>query len=317
MTASTTDARDAAPPARPAMLLSGVDTVCELLVARRELDERDGLDTATFVSGYPGSPLGGFDLALEGLGARLGDSRIVHRPGLNEELAAAAVWGSQMGAAVPYEGVDGVVGAWYGKGPGLDRSGDVLKHANLMGSGPGGGAVLFVGDDPSAKSSTLPYDTNLALADAERARAGAGRPAGPVRSRRRGVPAEPVLRFVGRRADRDRGRRRRRHGRHEHRPLPHGRPRGRDRRAALAPRAGGPDPGRRPRGAVARPSHPGGPGVGHGAGPRPRRRRRRAAPGSASSAPARRSGTCSARSRRAASAPSIWRGRASASSSWR
>ena len=166
MTASATDARDATPGARPVRLLSGVDTVCELLVARRALDERDGLDTATFVSGYPGSPLGGFDLALERLGDRLAASRIVHRPGLNEELAAAAVWGSQMGGAVPYEGVDGVVGAWYGKGPGLDRSGDVLKHANLMGSGPGGGAVLFVGDDPSAKSSTLPYDTNLALADA-------------------------------------------------------------------------------------------------------------------------------------------------------
>ncbi|HEY7068690.1 MAG TPA: indolepyruvate ferredoxin oxidoreductase family protein [Acidimicrobiales bacterium] len=149
-----------------ARLLSGVDTLCELLVARRALDARDGLDTATFVSGYPGSPLGGFDLALGRLGDRAADNRIVHRPGLNEELAAAAVWGSQMGEAVPYEGVDGVVGAWYGKGPGLDRSGDVLKHANLMGTGPGGGAVLFVGDDPSAKSSTLPYDTNLALADA-------------------------------------------------------------------------------------------------------------------------------------------------------
>jgi indolepyruvate ferredoxin oxidoreductase len=71
-----------------------------------------------------------------------------------------------MGAAVPYEGLDGVVGAWYGKGPGLDRRGDVLKHANMMGTGPGGAAVLFVGDDPSATSSTLPYDTNLALADA-------------------------------------------------------------------------------------------------------------------------------------------------------
>ncbi len=71
-----------------------------------------------------------------------------------------------MGAAVPYEGVDGVVGAWYGKGPGLDRCGDVLKHANFMGTGPHGGAVLFVGDDPTAKSSTLPYDTNAPLADA-------------------------------------------------------------------------------------------------------------------------------------------------------
>jgi len=147
-------------------LLSGVDTLCELLVARRALDIRDGLDTATFVSGYPGSPLGGFDLALGRLGERAAEHRIVHRPGLNEELAAAAVWGSQMGEAVPYEDVDGVAGAWYGKGPGLDRSGDVLKHANLMGAGPNGGAVLFVGDDPSAKSSTLPYDTNLALADA-------------------------------------------------------------------------------------------------------------------------------------------------------
>ncbi|HKY64994.1 MAG TPA: indolepyruvate ferredoxin oxidoreductase family protein, partial [Acidimicrobiales bacterium] len=167
MTASATDERDATAAGRPAArLLSGVDTICEVLVARRELDERDGRDTATFVSGYPGSPLGALDLALGRLGDRLSSHRIVHRPGLNEELAAAAVWGSQMGGAVPYEDVDGVVGAWYGKGPGLDRSGDVLKHANLMGAGPGGGAVLFVGDDPSAKSSTLPYDTNLALADA-------------------------------------------------------------------------------------------------------------------------------------------------------
>ena len=170
MTVSATDEPDAAAaPSRPQpvhRLLSGVETVAELLVARRALDERDGLDTATFVSGYPGSPLGGLDLALDRLGPRLDANRIVHRPGLNEELAAAAVWGSQMGGAVPYEGLDGVVGAWYGKGPGLDRCGDVLKHANMMGSGPGGGAVLFVGDDPSAKSSTLPYDTNLALADA-------------------------------------------------------------------------------------------------------------------------------------------------------
>jgi indolepyruvate ferredoxin oxidoreductase len=143
-----------------------VEAVCEALVVRRALDERAGLDTATFVSGYPGSPLGTLDLALGRLGARLEANRIVHRPGLNEELAAAAVWGSQMGEAVPYAGVDGVAGAWYGKGPGLDRCGDVLKHANFMGTGPNGGAVLFVGDDPAAKSSTLPYDTNAPLADA-------------------------------------------------------------------------------------------------------------------------------------------------------
>ena len=167
MTRSTTD-RSPAGRAGGAgrRLLSGVEVLGEVLLARRALDERAGLDTATFVSGYPGSPLGGVDLALGRLGDRLAAARIHHRPGVNEELAAAAVWGSQMGGAVPYDGVDGVAGAWYGKGPGLDRCGDVLKHANYMGTGPGGGAVLFVGDDPTAKSSTLPYDTSLALADA-------------------------------------------------------------------------------------------------------------------------------------------------------
>jgi len=170
MTLSATQPEGTATPTpgrRSRRLLSGVETIGELLLARRALDQRNGLDTATFVSGYPGSPLGTLDLALGRLGdARLAEARVVHQPGLNEELAAAAVWGSQMGAAVPYVDLDGVVGAWYGKGPGLDRCGDVLKHANMMGTGPGGGAVLLVGDDPAAKSSTLPYDTNLALADA-------------------------------------------------------------------------------------------------------------------------------------------------------
>ncbi|ROO86231.1 indolepyruvate ferredoxin oxidoreductase [Actinocorallia herbida] len=147
-------------------VLSGVDALVRLLVLRRILDERDGLKTATMVSGYPGSPLGTFDLALDGLGDALTENRIVHRPGLNEELAAAIVWGSQMGAAVAYDGVDGVAGVWYGKGPGLDRSGDALKHANAMGAGPHGGAVLFCGDDPAAKSSTLACDSQYAFQDA-------------------------------------------------------------------------------------------------------------------------------------------------------
>ena len=168
MTASSTDTPAPARTTDRRRLLSGVEAVCEALVVRRALDQQAGLDTATFVSGYPGSPLGTLDLALGRLGGRLDANRIVHQPGLNEELAAAAVWGSQMGEAVPYDGVDGVVGAWYGKGPGLDRCGDVLKHANFMGSGPNGGAVLFVGDDPSAKSSTLPYDTNAPLAQTSR-----------------------------------------------------------------------------------------------------------------------------------------------------
>ncbi|MDZ7675384.1 MAG: indolepyruvate ferredoxin oxidoreductase family protein [Acidimicrobiales bacterium] len=148
-------------------ILSGVETLARLLELRHELDERDGLHTATMVSGYPGSPLGGLDLVLERRSESLAAHRVIHRPGLNEELAAATVWGSQMGASVTYaDGVDGVVGAWYAKTPGLDRSGDALKHANAMGAGPNGGAVLFCGDDPSAKSSTLTCDSQHAFEDA-------------------------------------------------------------------------------------------------------------------------------------------------------
>ncbi len=148
-------------------VLSGVDALVQLLVVRRRVDERDGLTTGTMVSGYPGSPLAGFDLRLESLGADLDALGIVHQPGLNEELALATVWGSQMGAVVPYRaGVDGVAGAWYGKAPGLDRSGDALKHANALGAGPNGGAVLFCGDDPTAKSSTLTCDSQHTFEDA-------------------------------------------------------------------------------------------------------------------------------------------------------
>jgi indolepyruvate ferredoxin oxidoreductase len=146
--------------------LSGVGALVRLLLLRHELDRREGLTTATMVSGYPGSPLGTLDLALEAEKPALDAHRILHRPGLNEELAAATVWGSQMGAAVPYQGVDGVVGVWYGKAPGLDRSGDVLKHGNAMGSGPNGGALLLCGDDPMAKSSTLTCDSQYTFQDA-------------------------------------------------------------------------------------------------------------------------------------------------------
>jgi indolepyruvate ferredoxin oxidoreductase len=130
------------------------------------LDQRAGLKTATMVSGYPGSPLGAFDLALEQSRAVMDLDRVIHRPGLNEELAAATVWGSQMGATIDYSDVDGVAGVWYGKAPGLDRSGDVLKHGNAMGAGPNGGVVLFCGDDPTAKSSTLFCDSQYTFQDA-------------------------------------------------------------------------------------------------------------------------------------------------------
>jgi len=159
-------ARGGATGDRPTATLTGVEALVHLLVLRTVLDERDGLHTATMVSGYPGSPLGGFDLALEARRELLEAHRVLHRPGLNEELAAATVWGSQMGGTVPYAGVDGVVGAWYGKAPGLDRSGDALKHANAMGAGPNGGVVAFCGDDPTAKSSTLTCDSQHTFEDA-------------------------------------------------------------------------------------------------------------------------------------------------------
>ncbi len=146
--------------------LSGVEALVQLLALRHRLDERAGLRTATMVSGYPGSPLGTLDLAIEGSEELLDAHRVVHRPGLNEELAAAIVWGSQMGSVVPYDGVDGVAGVWYGKGPGLDRSGDALRHGNAMGAGPNGGVVVVCGDDPTAKSSTLPCDSQPTFADA-------------------------------------------------------------------------------------------------------------------------------------------------------
>lgn len=186
-----------ADPAASAELLSGVQALVRLLLVRTELDDRDGLRTATMVSGYPGSPLGTFDQTLDAAGSALTENRVLHRPGLNEELAAATVWGSQMGTGrslrVPSQAgdpdpadgagadgagadgsggsvadasLDGVVGAWYGKTPGLDRCGDVLKHAGAMGSGPNGGVVMFCGDDPSAKSSTLACDSQYTFEDA-------------------------------------------------------------------------------------------------------------------------------------------------------
>jgi indolepyruvate ferredoxin oxidoreductase len=177
--APDTDRATPSPSAASGDLVSGVDALVRLLELSQILDEREGLVTATMASGYPGSPLGTFDLVLDGFlsgtatgrpsePARTDDRsrRIVHRPGLNEELAAAIVWGSQMGAAVPYSGVDGVTGVWYGKTPGLDRAGDALKHGNSMGAGPNGGVVLFCGDDPTAKSSTLACDSQHTFEDA-------------------------------------------------------------------------------------------------------------------------------------------------------
>src|SRR3954451_11418100 len=142
------------------IFLSGIQALVRILLDQRRADAARGLNVGTFVSGYQGSPLGGFDKEL----ARLGDPGIEFVPGLNEELAATAVYGSQLVNNLPRPRRDGVLGVWYGKNPGLDRAMDALRHANYAGTDPNGGALALVGDDPSCKSSTLPSAGEATLA---------------------------------------------------------------------------------------------------------------------------------------------------------
>jgi len=144
--------------------LTGIQALVRMLLDRARHDRTHGRTTATYVSGYEGSPLGGYDLELARHPKLLAEYNIVHRPGLNEELAATAVSGSQLAGKVGDAKYDGVTGIWYGKAPGLDRATDALRHANMIGTSPTGGALALVGDDPAAKSSTLPCSSELALA---------------------------------------------------------------------------------------------------------------------------------------------------------
>ncbi len=147
------------------IFLSGVQALTRLLLEQHRRDRRAGLDTGGFVSGYRGSPLGGLDQVLWREQARLKTHRIHFQPGINEELAATAVWGSQQVGLFPGARVDGVFGLWYGKAPGLDRAGDAIRHANAAGVSERGGVLLVVGDDHGCKSSTLPSHSELALKD--------------------------------------------------------------------------------------------------------------------------------------------------------
>ncbi len=144
--------------------LSGVQALVRMLFDRSRHDRATGASPAVFVSGYEGSPLAGYDLELGRRSVLLDKHNVVHRPGLNEELAATAVMGSQLTKSVG-SSRGGVTGIWYGKAPGLDRATDALRHANLAGTDPAGGAVALVGDDPNAKSSSVPCASELALAD--------------------------------------------------------------------------------------------------------------------------------------------------------
>ncbi|HEY3752752.1 MAG TPA: indolepyruvate ferredoxin oxidoreductase family protein [Pseudonocardiaceae bacterium] len=145
--------------------LSGVQALARLPMDIHRMDAARGHRSAGFISGYEGSPLAGYDLELGRQKATLDEYGIVFQPGLNEELAATAVSGSQLAETMGGAKYDGVFGIWYGKAPGLDRASDALRHANLAGASPGGGVLAVVGDDALAKSSTVPSSSELAMAE--------------------------------------------------------------------------------------------------------------------------------------------------------
>jgi indolepyruvate ferredoxin oxidoreductase len=148
-----------------AALLSGVQALVRLPLVQMRLDEEAGRRTACLISGYEGSPLAGYDIELAKARRLLDKHRVVFQPGLNEELAATAISGSQLVGSRPNANVDGVVGLWYGKAPGLDRATDAIRHGNMQGADSRGGVVVLVGDDPATKSSSLPSASELALID--------------------------------------------------------------------------------------------------------------------------------------------------------
>jgi indolepyruvate ferredoxin oxidoreductase len=148
------------------VLLTGIQALVRLPLMQRQRDAAAGLNTAGFISGYRGSPLGGLDQALWKAAKHLDAARVVFKPGVNEDLAATSVWGSQQLHLSPGARHQGVFALWYGKGPGVDRSVDVIKHANAAGAAQFGGVLCVAGDDHACKSSTFPHQSEQALMSA-------------------------------------------------------------------------------------------------------------------------------------------------------
>jgi indolepyruvate ferredoxin oxidoreductase len=144
--------------------MTGVQALVRSLLDQHRADAAGGLRTATLVSGYQGSPLGGFDREVARRGGRDEEIDLVLRPAVNEELGATAVWGSQIAGNLPGAKYDGVVGVWYGKAPGVDRAADAIRHGNFVGTDPRGGVLALCGDDPASKSSTVPNASESLLA---------------------------------------------------------------------------------------------------------------------------------------------------------
>ena len=148
------------------VLLNGTQALVRLMLMQKARDRAAGLNTAGYVTGYRGSPLGAVDMQMQRAEDILKPQDIIFQPGLNEDLAATALWGAQQ-AELRGEGrYDGVFGLWYGKGPGVDRSGDVMRHANMAGTSPKGGVLMAMGDDHTGESSTTLHQSDWAMVDA-------------------------------------------------------------------------------------------------------------------------------------------------------
>jgi len=145
------------------IFITGIQALVRLPLMQRRRDLAAGLNTGGFISGYRGSPLGGYDHTLWRSRKLLEQHHVKFQPGVNEDLAATSLWGTQQAGLFGTAKYDGVFGIWYGKGPGVDRSGDALKHGNLAGSSPNGGVVVLTGDDHGAKSSTTAHQSEQAL----------------------------------------------------------------------------------------------------------------------------------------------------------
>ena len=149
------------------VFLTGLQALVRLPLMQRQRDRAAGLNTAGYISGYRGSPLGGYDAALQGAGHFLKAADVKFQPGVNEELAATAVWGTQQVGLWPNPKHDGVFAIWYGKGPGVDRCGDAFKHGNLAGSSQHGGVLLVDTEQGKGSVFTLWLPASLPLPSTE------------------------------------------------------------------------------------------------------------------------------------------------------
>jgi len=152
--------------AKSPVLLNGTQALVRLMLMQKWRDSRAGLNTAGLVTGYRGSPLGGVDLQMWRARKELEAADVLFQPGLNEDLAATALWGSQQAELTGEGRFDGVFGLWYGKGPGVDRTGDVMRHANMAGTSKHGGVLMAMGDDHTGESSTVLHQSDWAMIDA-------------------------------------------------------------------------------------------------------------------------------------------------------